>query len=122
MTRVFAILAAAVAVAALGGMWAIAQTISVELFPTELRATANGLAHNLLGRLGMTIGPALVGTLAVGLGSTGDAVTLLVLLDLAALPAIALLLPETRGVRLGAAVAVSADEADGRGGAPGRSV
>lgn len=87
---------------ALGGMWAVAQTVSAELFPTELRATAGGITHNLIGRLGMTLGPKAVGMLAVSLGSTGDAVALLCLANLVAIPVIAATLPETRGTRLGA--------------------
>ena len=87
---------------ALGGMWAVAQTISAELFPTELRATAGGITHNLIGRLGMTLGPKLVGVLAVTVGSTGQAVALLGALNLIAIPLIAAMLPETRGQDLSA--------------------
>lgn len=87
------------AMSALGGMWAVAQTISAELFPTELRATAGGLAHNLIGRLGMFLGPRAVGALAVSYG-TGDAVALLGLAHLVALPLLLVLLPETRGTAL----------------------
>lgn len=87
----------------LGGMWAVAQTISAELFPTELRATAGGITHNLIGRLGMTLGPTLVGVLAVTFGSTGLAVALLGALNLVAIPLIAATLPETRGRDLSAA-------------------
>ena len=85
-----------------GGMWAVAQTISAELFPTEIRATASGITHNLLGRLGMTLGPKSVGMLAASLGSTGDAVALLGALNLLAIPAIAAALPETRATKLSA--------------------
>jgi len=86
--------------AALGGMWAVAQTISAELFPTEVRATAGGVTHNLIGRLGMTLGPKLVGLLAVSVGSTGLAVAMLGLVNLIAVPLIAATLPETRGANL----------------------
>jgi len=85
-----------------GGMWAVAQTISAELFPTEIRATASGITHNLIGRLGMTLGPKSVGMLAASLGSTGDAVALLGALNLLAIPAIAAALPETRATKLSA--------------------
>lgn len=85
---------------ALGGMWAVAQTISAELFPTEIRATAGGITHHLIGRLGMTLGPKSVGLLAVALGSTGEAVALLGLLNLLAIPVIARTLPETAGSAL----------------------
>lgn len=92
------------AMAGLGGMWAVAQTISAELFPTEVRATAGGLTHNLIGRLGMTLGPKLVGVLAVTLGSTGYAVALLGALNLFVIPLIAATLPETRGANLASRV------------------
>ena len=85
---------------ALGGMWAIAQTISAELFPTEVRATAGGITQHLIGRIGMALGPKSVGLLAASLGSTGSAVALLGLLHLVALPLIAAILPETRATPL----------------------
>ena len=73
----------------------------MELFPTELRASASGLTHNLLGRWGLVLGPAAVGSLAAGLGSTADAVTLLAFANLIALPALVWMIPETRGISLG---------------------
>ena len=82
------------------GIWPIAHTITAELFPTEVRAAALGLTNNLLGRLGLVVGPLLTGSLAAALGSTGDAVTLLALVNLAAVPVVLLALPETRGVPL----------------------
>jgi len=85
---------------AMGGMWSIAQTISAELFPTRLRATANGLTHNLIGRMGMFLGPSAVGALAMSLDSTGDAVALLGLVNFLAIPLLIWLLPETRAARL----------------------
>jgi len=56
-----------------------------------------------LGRFGMTVAPAAVGSAAAALGSTGDAVTILGLAAVLALPALARWLPETRGTRLDAA-------------------
>jgi putative MFS transporter len=94
------VVAGYLAMNALGGMWAIAQTISAELFPTEIRATAGGLTQHLIGRVGMAAGPKAVGLLAASLGSTGAAVALLGLLHLAALPIIAATLPETRATPL----------------------
>ena len=85
---------------AMGGMWSVAQTISAELFPTRLRATANGLTHNLIGRMGMVFGPAAVGVLVTSLGSVGDAVALLGLANFVAIPLLLWLLPETRGAQL----------------------
>jgi putative MFS transporter len=84
----------------LQGIWAIVNTMAVELFPTQMRAAANGLAHNLLGRWGIVVGPAIAGALATFLDSTGDAISLLAVVNLLALPVILLVLPETRGVAL----------------------
>ena len=42
---------------ALQGIWPVAYTLTTELFPTEVRASANGLAHNLLGRWGQVRRP-----------------------------------------------------------------
>lgn len=82
------------------GVWAIAATLCAELFPTPLRATATALSHNLLGRFGMVIAPWLAGRLAEQLGSTGDAISMLALLPLAALPLAWLAIPETRSTRI----------------------
>jgi putative MFS transporter len=85
-----------------GGIWAIAATMSAELFPAELRATANGVAHNLLGRWGMAIAPALAGAIAEHTGSTAHAVTILSVANVLCVPVIWALIPETRGVALDA--------------------
>ncbi|MCA9512156.1 MAG: MFS transporter [Myxococcota bacterium] len=98
------VVAGYLAMASLGGMWSIAQTITAELFPTELRATANGLASNVVGRLGMIAAPGLVGALGLRLGATGPAVALLGLAHLAVLPLLLRWLPETRGAALDAPV------------------
>jgi putative MFS transporter len=89
-----------VALQMLNGVWAIAATVCAELFPTELRATAMAVSHNLLGRLGMVLGPWVAGRLAQQLGSTGEAVSGLSLLPLLCLPVIWLALPETRRTRI----------------------
>jgi hypothetical protein len=52
----------------------------------------------------MTLGPKLVGVLAVTLGSTGYAVALLGALNLFVIPLIAATLPETRGANLASRV------------------
>jgi putative MFS transporter len=84
------------------GSWPIVNTVALELFPTEMRAAANGLSHNLLGRWGAVLGPGIGGLLAARLGSTGDAIALVSLVNLLALPAVALL-PETRAAALAVA-------------------
>ncbi len=89
-----------IALMMLNGIWPIANTIAVELFPTEVRASATGLSHHLLGRWGMVLGPLAVGALAVRLGSTGEAVSILALANLLCIPVVLLALPETRGQAL----------------------
>ena len=84
----------------LQGLWTIAATITTELFETRVRASANALAHNLLGRWGMVVGPLAVGFLTGPLGSTGNAVTALAFGNLLVLPVVYALLPETRGINL----------------------
>jgi putative MFS transporter len=100
----FAVVAAGwVCLQALQGIWPIAYTLTTELFPTELRASANGLAHNLLGRWGQVAGPLSVNLVAVALGTTGAAVAALGCVTLLALPLLRWGLPETRATELGAA-------------------
>jgi putative MFS transporter len=89
------------AMVGLGGLWTIAATLSAELFPTELRATASGLANNIVGRTGIVIGPAASGALAETWGSIAMAVSALALVNLLCIPILWLTLPETRGIPLG---------------------
>jgi len=96
----WSIVAAWTALQTLQGVWTIAMTITAELFETEVRASANALAHNLLGRWGMVVGPLAVGFLSEPLGSTSAAVTLLAFANLLALPVLYWMVPETRGVEL----------------------
>lgn len=84
----------------LGGLWTLAATLTTELFPTALRATAMGLTNHLVGRLGLVLGPWAAGALAERLGSTGDAVTVLAVVNLLCIPLVWGLLPETRAVDL----------------------
>ena len=90
-----------VALQMLQGIWPIANTITAELFPTEVRASAGAYAHNLFGRLGIVIGPPIVGSVAAGTHSMGEAVALLSLANLVLVPAALWLVPETRGVEIG---------------------
>ena len=82
------------------GLWAIGETIAVELFVTDVRATANGLTNNLLGRWGLVLGPAVMSVLIGQLGSIAEAASLLALFNLLALPVMLWLIPETKGRRL----------------------
>ena len=83
-------------VIAMNAVWAISATITSEIFPTSIRATANAVVNNLLGRTGMVLAPALVGLLSPLLGSVGDTVALLALVSFLCIPAVIFLLPETK--------------------------
>lgn len=97
----FAVIAGSwVALQMLQGIWPITNTITAELFPTEVRAGAGALSHNLLGRWGLVAGPPIVGAVATRLGSTGEAVALLSLANLLLVPIALWLVPETRGTQL----------------------
>ncbi|MBI2800195.1 MAG: MFS transporter [Gammaproteobacteria bacterium] len=81
-------------------LWAIAATITSEIFPTELRGTGNAVVNNLLGRTGMVLAPGMIGVLSVWLGSVGQAVAVMALVPLFCIPVILLLLKETKGKTL----------------------
>ena len=100
-TDYWVIVACWTALQTLQGVWTIATTMTAELFETEVRASASALSHYLLGRWGMVVGPLAVGALAGSMGSTADAVTLLALANLLALPVLFWMIPETRNVDLG---------------------
>jgi MFS family permease len=106
-TSFLAIAACWVMIQALQGVWPIAYVFTSELFPTHVRAAANGFTNNFIGRWGMVAAPALVGFGTEALGSVGRAVIVLALLNLLALPVILLGLPETRGTDLRAVQRVS---------------
>jgi MFS family permease len=84
----------------LAGIWTIATTWTMELFPTRIRATAFGVTANLLGRMGMVIGPIVAGSLSTTWNSTGNAITALAGLNLLCLPIVWWILPESRGLDL----------------------
>lgn len=86
-----------VALQAMLGIWTVGFTINSELFPTNVRAAANGWCNNLLGRWGLVLAPLLQGALAAALGSIGDATVVLGFVTFLGLPLIWWGLPETRG-------------------------
>ncbi len=83
----------------LGGVWTIVTTWTTELFPTETRATALGVANMLIGRLGLVLGPIVAGWLSTRMHSTSDAISLLGGVTLLAIPLV-WTLPETNAVDL----------------------
>lgn len=93
------------------GVWVVGHVMTTELFPTEVRASAYGLAHNLLGRWGFVAGPAAVSALAAPLGGTSHAIVALAFVNLLAIPLVLWALPETRGVDLQGPQAMSSSQA-----------
>ena len=89
-----------VVVLGMHALWPIAATITSEIFPTPIRATANAVVNNLCGRPGMALAPAIIGALSVPLGSIGAAVAAVALIPLVCLPIIVLAVGETRGQEL----------------------
>ena len=105
----FAVIAATwIVLQTLQGVWPVVYTYTSELFPTRIRAAANGLAHNFLGRWGMVAAPALVGRAAESLGGMGPAVATLALVNLLVIPLLWWVLPETRGTDLSQAGSAAA--------------
>jgi MFS family permease len=82
------------------GVWVVAYTLNSELFPTELRAAANGWCHNFIARWGVVIAPWALGALSAWMGAIAPAAVTLSLVTFLAIPLVWTLLPETRGQRL----------------------
>lgn len=96
----YLIAASLVAIQAMLGVWTICFTINSELFPTHVRAAANGWCHNLIGRWGMVLAPLLIGWMSGIIGSIADTCFWLGLSCFAAVPVVLLALPETRATKL----------------------
>lgn len=83
------------------GVWAVIATITTELYPTALRATGYAVANNLIGRSGMIMSGVAVGFLSsTWLGSVGNAVAALGVLNLLSALIIWQFVPEFRGKKL----------------------
>jgi MFS transporter, putative metabolite:H+ symporter len=77
----------------------VLNSITLELFPTEVRADGYAWSNNLLGRIGYIAGPSLVGLMAPELG-IGHATALMGVFPLLALGLILWRVPETKGKEL----------------------
>jgi putative MFS transporter len=75
------------------------NTITAELFPTEVRADAFAWANNLLGRVGYVLSPVVVGYAAERTGY-GPSVAASALLPVVAIVILCFTIPETRGRQL----------------------
>jgi MFS transporter, putative metabolite:H+ symporter len=75
------------------------SALSAELFPTEIRASGYSLTVQVIGQLGWTLSPLLVGMLSVPLGGIGNAASVFALGPILGTIAIAYV-PETRGKTL----------------------
>ncbi len=84
----------------------VVQTLTTELFPTDIRAESFGIANSLLGRSAGVISPLLVGMLSTRLGY-GLAVQATGIGPLLAMLLILLFVPETRGKELEDTAALS---------------
>ncbi len=94
------------------------SALSVESFPTRLRAQASAIVGNGFANGGELLGPALVGVLGApgGLvGSIGGAVSVLLVLGLPAAGILGLAVSETRGADLEAADPLAPRPAEGVG-------
>ncbi len=89
-----------VVVVGMHAVWPVAGTITSEIFPTEIRATANAVVNHMIGRIGMALAPAVVGVVSAMLGSVGDAVAIISLIPFVCLPIILLTVEETKGQEL----------------------
>lgn len=78
----------------------VLNAITLELFPTDVRADGYGWSNNLLGRSGYIAGPALVGVLAKSMG-IGNATAVMAVFPMLALALIWWGVPETKGRSLG---------------------
>jgi putative MFS transporter len=96
----FVVLFAVVSTFFVGVFTVIGASFTNELFPTLIRANATAWGNNIAGRLGQIAAPAIVGSIAVPLGSVGNAVSVLALAPLAAVIIIMWALPETRNSEL----------------------
>jgi putative MFS transporter len=82
-----------------GAVLPVLNAYTAELFPTALRGDAFAWSNNLIGRIGYTLSPPLVGVIAERTG-WGAAVRVTAIFPIAALVLILWLLPETRAKEL----------------------
>jgi len=79
------------------GARSAASAISSELFPTVSRATGYSLTVQVIGQLGWTLSPLMVGWLSLRMGSLGDAASLFAIGPIIGAVLVLAFVPETRG-------------------------
>jgi putative MFS transporter len=105
-----------VATGCLNSFLMVGSTLTNELFPTQIRASAMAWANNIFGRIGQIIVPTFIGTLALWM-TLGQAIAVAMVLPLISLLLILAFLPETSKRSL---IENSAGEASSRGKDEGR--
>jgi MFS transporter, putative metabolite:H+ symporter len=95
------------------GIGPVLSAYATELFPTRIRAQASSWVRNWFAVVGAALGPAMVGVLGDpyhgAIGNIGNTLSLLMLVALPAAFLIWRYMPETRGVELEEAAALSAE-------------
>lgn len=94
------LLSMVITVFAFQGARTATATYSVELFPTEIRATSYSLTVQLLGQLAALLTPFTIGSLSRSLGGLGNAVAAVSAGPVIGAVLVLMFAPETRGVAL----------------------
>lgn len=99
-TDPFVIAAAWVVLQSALGIWVVGFTINAELFPTHLRASANGWCNSLIGRWGMVLAPLALGYFSQQYGAIGPVAATLGGVAFLGIPLVWFAVPETRAANL----------------------
>jgi putative MFS transporter len=95
----------------LAAVLTLLNTLTTELFPTELRGDAFMWSNNLLGRIGYVLSPVVIGHLARDIG-WGPVLRVSVVFPAVALLLLLLWLPETKGQEVEQSAALAGSKAE----------